>query len=224
MKHLKWPFILIFGLIAIFMVIQRFEPQPDRLGIKGQELGSPQKLPDFALRDAEGKTFDPSSFQNKWSVVFFGFTRCTTTCPMVMGYFKNEIARLSASELQKLQFVMVSVDPEHDQAEKLKEFVKLYHTDIRGISGTVDQIKDFAAGFHTGFAKEQQDPKNIDIYMMAHSPKIFLVDPQGLWRAVYDPPLEAGLLTSDLQKLLTREMKPHPLSFSAKDGRGVSRS
>ncbi len=214
MKHLKWPFILVFGLLAIFLLIQRFEPQPDRLEIKGQELGKPQDLPDFALTDAEGQVFDKNSFKKKWSVVFFGFTRCTTTCPMVMGYFKNEIARLDANDLQRLQFLMVSVDPEHDQPNKLKDFVKLYHAEIRGLSGTVDQVKSFAAGFHVGFAKEQQDPKNIDIYMMAHSPKIFLVDPNGLWRAVYDPPLAPGLLAADLQKVLSRTQEADQLSLN----------
>ncbi len=224
MKQLKWPFILVFGLLAIFLFIRRFEPQADRLEIKGQELGKPQKLPDFALTDAEGQVFDKSTLQKKWSVVFFGFTRCTTTCPMVMGYFKNEIARLAASDLQKLQFVMVSVDPEHDQTEKLKEFVKLYHPAIRGVNGTVDQVKNFAAGFHVGFAKEEQDPKNIDIYMMAHSPKIFLVDPNGLWRAVYDPPLAPGALASDLQKVLTRKQEVHQLSLDVSVDPKSSRS
>lgn len=213
MKHLKWPFILVFGLVVVFSIIQRFEPQIERLDIKGQELGKAQKLPDFTLTDASGQAFTNDSWKGKWSLVFFGFTRCTTVCPMVMGYFKNEIARLTPSDLNALQFVMITVDPEHDDSSKLADFVHSYHPSIRGVTGTVDQVKAFAAGFHVGFAKEQQDPKNIDIYMMAHSPKVFLVDPEGQWRAVYDPPLAPGLLASDLQKIVA-EHKSFKLSAS----------
>jgi cytochrome oxidase Cu insertion factor (SCO1/SenC/PrrC family) len=49
--------------------------------------------------------------------------------------------------------------------------------------------------------------------MMAHSPKVFLVDPEGQWRAVYDPPLAPGLLASDLQKIVA-EQKSLKLSAS----------
>lgn len=130
-----------------------------------------------------------------------------------MGYFKSEMARLTPSDLSALQFVMITVDPEHDEPSKLADFVRNYHPAIRGVTGTVDQVKAFASGFHVGFAKEQQDPHNVDIYMMAHSPKIFLVDPAGQWRAVYDPPLAPGLLAADLQKIVA-EQKNLKLSAS----------
>jgi protein SCO1/2 len=206
MKHLKWPFLMVFGLIAIFFIIQRLEIAA------GKELPAPQELPAFELVDIDGTTFDKTALRNKWSVVFFGFSRCTTTCPMVMAYFKTEIAKLSASDLKQLQFVLVSVDPEHDKPEILRDFVKRYDPAIRGVSGSEEQLKVLGAGFHTGFAKEQQDPKNIDVYMMAHTPKFFLVDPNGQWRAVYDPPLASGLLAADLQKVLSAKVEANHLS------------
>lgn len=212
MKHLKWPFLMVFGLIAIFFVVQRLEPQAERLDIAGKELPAPRDLPAFKLVDNEGGSFDKTDLQSKWSVVFFGFSRCLTTCPMVMAYFKSEIAKLSASDLKQLQFVLVSVDPEHDQPEILRDFVKRYDPAIRGVSGSEEQLKVLGAGFHTGFAKEQQDPTDVDVYMMAHTPKFFLVDPKGQWRAVYDPPLASGLLAADLQKVLAAKVEANHLS------------
>lgn len=93
MKHLKWPFIFVFGRVVVFSILQRFEPQLERLDIKGEELGKAQKLPDFTLTDASGQAFTKDSWKGKWSLIFFGFTRCTTVCPMEMGYFQNEILR-----------------------------------------------------------------------------------------------------------------------------------
>jgi protein SCO1/2 len=212
MKNLKWSFLVVFGLIAIFFGVQRLEPQAERLNIAGQELPAPRDLPPFKLVDSEGSSFELTNLHNKWSIIFFGFSRCTTTCPMVMAYFKSEIAKLSASDLKQLQFVLVSVDPKHDQPEILRVFVKRYDPAIRGVSGSEEELKSLGAGFLTGFTKEQQDPKNVDVYMMAHTPKFFLVDPKGQWRAVYDPPLASGLLAADLQKVLVAKDKANSRS------------
>jgi Zn/Cd-binding protein ZinT len=64
----------------------------------------------------------------------------------------------------------------------------------------------------SGCAKEQQDPKDVGVYMTAYTPKFFLVDPDGHWRAVYDPHLASGLLAANLQKVLATKIELNHLS------------
>ncbi len=210
MKYLKWPFLVVAILTGTVLLLKRLEPQPEpRLELSDKELPQAQALPAFSLIDGDGQTFDNKSLKSKWSVLFFGFTRCTSTCPVVMGYFKAEMEKLSPEEKARMQFALISVDPEFDKPETVKHFAARFNPDIKGITGSLEQLQILAGGFQTAFAKEQEDHKNRDIYMMAHSPRFFLVDPRGQWRGSYELPLKSGTLAEDLKRILKNE---EPLS------------
>jgi protein SCO1/2 len=113
--------------------------------------------------------------------------------------------KLTDEEQAKVQFVLLSVDPGHDTPEVLRNYVQKFHPGIRAATGAEDQLKKIASAFHAGFAKEQENPQDIDIYMMAHSPKYYLVNPRGEWQVVYDPPLKRGDLVSDLRQFLKQQ-------------------
>ena len=88
-----------------------------------QELPELKKLEfgrDFVLTDQNGERFDTVTLRGKLIFLFFGYTTCPDACPMTL----SKIARVDAllGEIgERVQTVYVSVDPERDTVEKVRE-------------------------------------------------------------------------------------------------------
>jgi protein SCO1/2 len=115
----------------------------------------------------------------------FGYTHCPELCPTALFDLTRHLATLGA-EADRLGVVFVTVDPERDTPEVLREYLASFDPRITGVTGTVDQIKGVATAFGTRF--ERRGARSD--YSMDHPYMLFLVDRYGLLaRAVgYDDP------------------------------------
>jgi protein SCO1 len=167
--------------------------------IGGTELIPAQSLADFNLVDVYGRPFRKADVLGKWTVLSFGFTHCPDVCPVTLAAFRDELNALPLNSRDRIQFVFVTVDPEQDTPEILKAYVQRFHTAIRPVTGTLDDLKQFASLLRASFAKEGQG--EVGLYTMAHSPQYFVINPEGNWQVIYTPPLAKGRLSEDLKSL-----------------------
>jgi protein SCO1/2 len=168
--------------------------------ISGEIIQGGSDIADFNLRDINGQAFSKESLKGKWSIIYLGFTQCPDACPTAMGYFKGELNSLNAENMKSSQFLMVTVDPERDNETVLKDYTSSFHKDLNALTGDIADIKALAKSLHTHFHKE--GVVSDDLYMMAHSPRYYLVDPNARLYASYQPPVEAGQLAKDLSQLI----------------------
>ncbi|SMF78846.1 SCO family protein [Pseudobacteriovorax antillogorgiicola] len=166
----------------------------------GRKLSESRPLKDFDLTDQNGASFNKNNLLGRWSLVTFGFTNCPDVCPSAMASYRDELKLLEDS-MSRLQFIFVTVDPERDSKERLKSYLEYFHPAIIGLTGSQEQIKSFAGMFSVHFQK-QGGGEN---YNMAHSPQFFLVDPQGNWTAMYNPPLSRGKIAVDLTRIASKD-------------------
>jgi protein SCO1/2 len=86
----------------------------------GTYLENPRAVNEFSLTGTDNKTFNNANLQGRWTLVFFGFTNCGYVCPTTMAELGKMYRILQNKSVKDLpRVVMISIDPERDNIEKL---------------------------------------------------------------------------------------------------------
>ena len=133
----------------------------------------------FNLQDDMGQAFNYANLQNKITVIYFGFAHCPDLCPTVLAKMKESIDLLNPVELDKIQFVFVSIDPERDSISNLHNFITQFGGHIKAVTGEQVELKKIADSLKVYYAQNsKKDAKEGDDYYVDHSSFIYLLDPQ----------------------------------------------
>lgn len=154
---------------------------------------------DFQLPDADGKPRSIKDFAGKAVVVFFGYTQCPDACPTTLAEIA-QAKKLLGPDGDKVQGVLVTVDPERDTPEILKAYVGNFGPDFVALRGTPEQVAAVAKDFRVFYKKV--DGKAPGSYTMDHSAASYVYDPQGRLRLYTRYGSGAQALADDLKLLL----------------------
>ncbi len=151
---------------------------------------------DFELTDANGETITQAALDDKWSLMFFGYTHCPDVCPITLQIMKNMVAKLEAQGTEAPQIIFVTVDPARDTAEVMNQYIAYFNEDFIGITGDQNRIHDMTSqlGIVASFTANDEDPDN---YIVDHSASLLLIDPQRRLRGKVSPPLDVDNIISD---------------------------
>jgi protein SCO1 len=108
--------------------------------------------------DQDGNKVNLSDFQGKQVVMTMFFASCTYACPILVQDMKRIESEIPSSELKNYRFVLISIDPERDTPDKLKEFAQMKNLDTKRwtlLTGTEGDVMEFAAV--TGFKYIKED-------------------------------------------------------------------
>lgn len=130
----------------------------------------------FTLIDQHGRTVTDRDFRGRWLLVYFGFTYCPDVCPTSLARNGDAVTLLGDKGKQVLP-VLISVDPERDTPEKLKDYVVSFHPQAVGLTGTPEQIAAVAREYRVYYAKARQDAGQD--YLVDHSSITYLIGPDG---------------------------------------------
>lgn len=155
---------------------------------------------DFVLPSTNG-TLDTRKLRGKVVLLNFGFASCPDICPLVLARMGQVLKQLGP-EAEGVQGVFVSFDPERDTLELLAPYVRHFHPDLLGATGTSDEIAVLAARFGVVYMKE--DSGSASGYGFAHSDYIYLIDTKGRIRKLYDTRAPIAEMVADA-RLLARE-------------------
>ncbi|MGV6806519.1 MAG: SCO family protein [bacterium] len=161
-------------------------------------LKTPRRPSDFALVDQTSNTFDRSRLQGKWSLVFFGFTNCPDICPTTLSTLTKMYSDLDDRERQKLQLILVSLDPERDTPEVLAQYVGYFHPDVIGVTGNPYVTLKLATELNVAYTKVDLGGGN---YTVDHTGNVLLFNPYGDYHAVFRPPFETGSMMVGLRSV-----------------------
>ena len=163
-------------------------------------LAPPRALAALELIDQDGRPFTERSLAGRWSVVFFGFTHCPDVCPTtltVLAQMKQRLADLPAA--RQPHVVLVSVDPERDTPERLREYVRFFDASFGAVTGTAAGVEQAASAFAVPYAKV---PLPTGGYTVDHGAGVFFVSPDGEALAYSSPPLRADALERDFRRVV----------------------
>lgn len=148
-------------------------------------LEKPRIFSDFELQDHRGQVFDKARFEGIWTIVFFGFTHCPDICPTTLAMLNDTYSKLKDSEKERLQIVMISLDPERDTAEKLADYVPYFNPEFMGVTGNKHLIRRLTAELNVAY---NQVPLKDDDYTVDHSTQLILVNPKGDYHGFFKAP------------------------------------
>lgn len=149
------------------------------------------------LTDQNGKLRRLEDFRGKAVVLFFGFTHCPDVCPTTLADTAQAVKSLGA-DADRVQVLMVTVDPERDTREALGKYVTAFDPRFLGLSGDAEQTRRAAKEFKIFYEKR----KTGDTYSMDHSAQSYVFDPQGRLRLLVRPERISSDLAADLRTLL----------------------
>ena len=154
---------------------------------------------DFSLTGPEGKTVSLEDFRNKLVLIYFGYTFCPDVCPITLSNLKLIMLDLG-EKAEDVQVIFISIDPERDTYEKLKDYVPYFHPTFIGLTGSEAEIAAVAKKYQTIFIKQKVESEAG--YLMAHTDVVILVDQNGKYRGRYKSKYDLDKLTTDIRWLL----------------------
>jgi protein SCO1/2 len=154
---------------------------------------------DFDLTDHNGQRRTLADFKGQVVVVFFGFTQCPDVCPTSLAEMAQAKALLG-EQGQRMQGLFVSVDPERDTPEIMKEYMANFDPSFLALFTDLDKLSDVAKSFKVYYKKV--DGPTPTSYTMDHSAGSYVFDTQGRIRLYHRYNSGAQGLASDLKRLL----------------------
>ncbi len=134
---------------------------------------------DFALTDHTGTPRALAHFRGRVVVMFFGFTHCPDVCPTTLAELAAEVKKLGADG-DKVQVLMVTVDPERDTPQVLSQYVTAFDPRFLALRGTAEETARVAKEFKILYQKVAG--ARPDSYTMDHSAGTYVFDTQGRLR------------------------------------------
>tara|TARA_B100001540_G_scaffold207005_1_gene182338 strand:- start:277 stop:891 length:615 start_codon:yes stop_codon:yes gene_type:complete len=135
---LKTSITIITGCLVIFLFIML----PVFLSMEKQknEIESKFQGSEFSLLDVNNKTITESSFQGPLTAIFFGFTNCPDICPMTLNNLDLAINNLDKKKKENFKVFFVSIDPERDTPEIIKDYLNSFDNKMYGITGNPKKV------------------------------------------------------------------------------------
>jgi protein SCO1/2 len=131
---------------------------------------------DFVLQ-AAGGPLDTRALRGKVLLIYFGYTHCPDVCPASLAAGAQALNTLTAEERTKVRLIMVSIDPERDTPERLKEYTAYFHPEMVGVTGTPEEIAAVAKSFGAGYLRQPARPDGS--YAVDHTTRTYVVAPDG---------------------------------------------
>lgn len=167
-------------------------------GFNGIDLTGASYAQGFELLDPEGQVRRLSDFRGKVVVVFFGYTQCPDVCPTTMGELRA--VREELGELgEDLVTVFISVDPERDTPEILRDYQRAFGKGFHALSGSPEQVRQTAKEFKVVYQRVEGESAH---YTVDHTAASFLFDRLGRVRVYSRYGTPAPALKADLEALL----------------------
>ena len=197
MTKIKWLFaILMVSLPMLAVANQPVSNNKPRLQVY-QDRGG-----DFTLKGPSGKSVGLQDFRGKVVLLNFGYTSCPDVCPIILSQLKQTMTQLK-NQLDHIQVVFVTLDPQRDDLERLNEYVSYFHPSFIGLSGDPAAIKEVARQYRVRYFKETQP--SVAGYFIAHTDYVYLIDQYGRYRGKYKTRWELEQLGKDIRQLLKFE-------------------
>jgi len=165
-------------LLVAFTAHAGTSAEPDAL--KAGVLSPVMKAPALALQGSDGKPLTLERYRGKVVLLAFGFSSCGEVCPITLATLAGARKKLGADAAQ-VQVVYVTVDPERDDAARMKKYLASFDATFVGGVGSRAEIDAAQKNYGISSSKQVYADGN---YTIGHSSSIYMIDRAGGLRAV----------------------------------------
>ena len=195
-KIILYSLFLLFMFASIYFFINKDYYQNTTV----QKIENQDALPGghFTLKKQDGTIFD-SKTSNKLMLIYFGFTYCPDVCPTTLIKMADVIDRLG-EDSDSVNSIFISIDPERDKEEVIKDYVSAFHDKIIGLTGSEEQISSVAKDWGVYYQKE--DIEGSEDYTVNHLDIIFLANANGEYVDFFPPKIQSALIVEKVRNII----------------------
>ncbi len=135
-------------------------------------------VPRYLLQDPNGRAVTNEDFLGRFQLIAFGYTSCPDVCPTTLLEMKEVLKHLGDKAAQ-LQPIFITVDPERDSAQVMREYTSAFDPRILGLRGSEDLTRRAAAEFRVRYEKVRDPAAPPGSYTVDHSAGMILLGPDG---------------------------------------------
>jgi protein SCO1/2 len=165
--------------------------------LKAGVFNPPREAPDFSVRGSDGAALTLSHYRGKVVVLGFGYTHCPNVCPATLAVLALAHRKLGALGSQ-VQVIYLTVDPERDNAERLKEYLTAFDSSFVGGTGSAAEM----AAVRLSYGVTAQKVGTGSDYGVSHSSFIYLITREGKLQALMPFGHKADDYVHDISMLL----------------------
>ncbi|MBI6681339.1 SCO family protein [Pseudomonas viridiflava] len=165
-------------------------------------LPQSRSLPSLSMNDQNGAPVAVDELKGKWTLVFFGYTYCPDICPTTLAQLRDIRTKLPQEAVDNMRVVLVSVDPNRDTPQQLKQYLGYFDPRYIGLTAPVADIQKLASALSIPFIPADTSKPG---YTVDHSGNLALIGPDGRQRGFIRSPLNAQKLVVQLPVLLERD-------------------
>lgn len=202
------PIIAILLLSAVLLwLLLAWEPVPssetshERLGLGARPSGG-----DFELISAEGPV-RLSDLEGQVVLLYFGYTACPDICPTNLAIMALALRELDQDELDQVQVLFVSVDPDRDTPARVAEYASYFHPNMVGLTGSPQALAAAAKKYGAAYQRSDLGHSAME-YTVDHSAYTYLIDPSGSLVEVLDHATPAEDIVEALRRHLVDASSP----------------
>lgn len=219
-KNLRW----LYGLCAVltFLIVIGLLREvlfPEKMVLNNAQLLPISKtLISIELRSTDG-VVNLQQARDAWFMIFMGYTYCPDVCPLELQKLGQMLNKFSETKKSSPVVVFISVDPERDSVDKVKEYATYFHPAIQGLTGENLQLQSLASFFGVTYNRTitigekeylveagADMPKNSgEHYLVNHSSRIFIINPAGEYVGSFSPPYDTDTLYEDMSVLMDKK-------------------
>ena len=162
-------------------------------------LPQPRTLPSLEMTNQDGQPVPVDQFKDQWSLVFFGYTFCPDICPTTLAQMRELKGLLPEAARNNLRVILVSVDPNRDTPEKLKQYLGYFDPAFVGLTADLPTLQKLSNAVSIPFIPADTSKPN---YTVDHSGNLVILGPDGTQRGIIRAPLNNQKLKEQLPALL----------------------
>ncbi len=187
------------ALVALF-ALSGCQPAPQPSSFQATDITGAGFARDFRLTDHNGRIRTLADFKGKAVAVFFGYTHCPDVCPTTLADFAAAL-KLLGEQAGRVQVIFVTVDPQRDTPDILRQFVPAFNPSFLGMYSDTDTLKRLAKEYKVVYQKTSV--KAADDYLIDHSAGTYIYDPKGNLRLLMPYGSSPEAIAHDLEMLLS---------------------
>ena len=183
-------------MIAALLALSGCSPPPPPFN--ASEVSGIAYGKDIGIADTRGQIRRVDDFKGQITLVFFGFTRCPDVCPSTLMRLR-QVRDALGPDAEKLQVLLVSVDPERDTPDRLEAYVKNFDPSFIGLRPEPAELEKVIKAFHAIAVKvPTADGKD---YTVDHSATLYVYDRRNQLRLIAQPDIAIEAFAADLRRL-----------------------
>jgi protein SCO1/2 len=190
----------ILGALALSLAVSACKkptPRTDHVPLQTYDFGG-----DFTLTDQNGARYTMSEHRGRITLLFFGYTLCPDVCPTTLSKL-TQVYRSLGPRSDSVSTVFVSVDPDRDTPQALRDYLQNFGIKVVGLTGTRQDVDTATSKFRVSYTIEQSD--SAAGYLVSHTTLLYLIDEQGRLRHMFKHSDSPETITTIVKQLMDDE-------------------